>query len=118
MVLKRITKLGKGNVFFVIGADVEEEAPIAFLRIKGAVNGGATLVVANGRKTKLDRYGTVLPYRYGDEGRLLASLLNVVVNENLHDADASHRRPQNFSGWNMAHPRYTSRNTATTPEMR
>jgi hypothetical protein len=27
------------------------------------------------------------------------------------------RRPQNFSGWNIAHPRYTSRNTATIPEM-
>ncbi|MCA1554662.1 MAG: molybdopterin-dependent oxidoreductase, partial [Chloroflexi bacterium] len=71
-----ITKLGKGNAFFVIGADVEEEAPVAYLRIKQAVNGGATLIVANGRKTKLDRFGTVLPYRYGDDGRLLASLLN------------------------------------------
>ncbi len=37
--------------------------------------------------------------------------------ENLQNADASHRRPQNFSGLNIAHPRYTSRNTATMPEM-
>lgn len=82
-----MTKLGKGNAIFVIGADVEEEAPVAFLRIKKAVDGGATLIVANGRKTKLDRYATALPYRYGNEGKLLASLLNVVLNENLHNAE-------------------------------
>jgi hypothetical protein len=38
--------------------------------------------------------------------------------ENLQNADASHGRPQNLSGLNIAHPRYTSRNTATMPEMR
>jgi hypothetical protein len=25
-------------------------------------------------------------------------------------------QPQNFSGWNIAHPRYTTRNTATMPD--
>ncbi len=37
--------------------------------------------------------------------------------ENLENANASHCKPQNFSGWNIAHPRYTSSNTATMPEM-
>ena len=41
--------MGKGAAIFVIAGDVEEEAPVWFLRIRGAVKRGAALVVANGR---------------------------------------------------------------------
>src|SRR5262249_12165765 len=36
--------------------------------------------------------------------------------QNLNDADASHRTPQNFSGRNIARPRYTSSRSDTIPE--
>jgi hypothetical protein len=36
--------------------------------------------------------------------------------DNLENANTSHRRPQNFSGLNIAHPRYTSRNSETMPD--
>jgi NADH-quinone oxidoreductase subunit G len=75
--------MGKGAAILVIAGDVEEEAPVWFLRIRGAVKRGAALVVANGRETKLDRYTQGLRYRYGTETQVVLGLLNIVLAENL-----------------------------------
>jgi NADH-quinone oxidoreductase subunit G len=91
-----LPKLGKGNAVFVIGSDVEEEAPVAFLRLRQAKESGAALIVAHGRPTKLDRSGTSLRYRYGSEGQLLAGLLNVITAENLVNADFVASRTMGF----------------------
>jgi NADH-quinone oxidoreductase subunit G len=91
-----VAKLGKGNAIFVIGSDVEEEAPVAFLRLKQGKESGAALIVANGRKTKLDRYATMLRCHYGAEGQLLAGLLHVIVNESLANMDFVSTRTTGF----------------------
>ena len=75
--------MGKGTAIFVIAGDVEEEAPVWFLRLRGAMKRGASLVVANGRETKLDRYTQGLRYRYGTETQVVLGLLNVMLAENL-----------------------------------
>ena len=68
--------LKKGNVILVIASDLHEEAPLYWLRVKQAVERGATLVVLNGRETRLDGFAThVIHYRYGDETRAIARLL-------------------------------------------
>jgi NADH-quinone oxidoreductase subunit G len=60
--------MGKGTVILVIASDLEEEAPVWWLRVKGAAQRGATLIVANGRDTKTDRYAAhKVRYLYGDE---------------------------------------------------
>ena len=92
-----VSKLGKGSAIFVIGTDVEEEAPIAFVRLKQGKESGAALIVANGRPTKLDRFATMgLRYRYGAEGQLLAGLLHVIVAENLGNTDFVAARTSGF----------------------
>ncbi|MCS7060432.1 MAG: molybdopterin-dependent oxidoreductase, partial [Anaerolineae bacterium] len=49
--------LGKGDVILVVNADVEESAPVWFLRLRQAVvERGATLIVAHARSTKMHRY--------------------------------------------------------------
>jgi NADH-quinone oxidoreductase subunit G len=83
--------MGKGTAIFVIAGDVEEEAPVWFLRIRGAVKRGAALVVANGRQTKLDRYTAGLHYHYGTETQLVLGLLNVILSENLVKAQVAAR---------------------------
>jgi NADH-quinone oxidoreductase subunit G len=93
-----VTKLGKGSAIFVIGTDVEEEAPIAFVRLKQGRQSGAALIVANGRPTKLDRYANSLRYRYGAEGQLLAGLLHVILAENLANAEFVAARTSGFDG--------------------
>ncbi|MEN9562790.1 MAG: NADH-quinone oxidoreductase chain [Chloroflexota bacterium] len=61
-------KLGKGDTILVVASDLYEEAPIWWLRIKQAADRGATLIVANPRETKLDRFAKyTIRYAYGDE---------------------------------------------------
>ncbi|HNH26111.1 MAG TPA: NADH-quinone oxidoreductase subunit NuoG [Anaerolineales bacterium] len=61
-------KMGKGDAILVIASDLYEEAPIWWLRVKQAADRGATLIVANPRQTKLDRFAKyTIRYAYGDE---------------------------------------------------
>ncbi len=60
--------LGKGDAILVVASDLYEEAPIWWLRVKQAADRGATLIVANGRPTRLERFASyVIRYSYGDE---------------------------------------------------
>ena len=59
----------------VVASDLYEEAPIWYLRVKQAAERGATLIVANPRETKLDRYASfVVRYAYGDEVKTVQDL--------------------------------------------
>ncbi len=74
--------LGKGSAILVIGSDLHEEAPLWWLRVKEAAKRGATLIVANPRATRLDKFAAhVLRYAYGEESAAMASFLpNATVN--------------------------------------
>ncbi len=75
-------KMGQGSAIVVIAGDVEEEAPLWFLRIKGAVKRGAQLIVAHGYQTKLDRYARhSLRYNLGSESIVAFGVLNVLLSE-------------------------------------
>ncbi|MBP9500922.1 MAG: NADH-quinone oxidoreductase subunit NuoG [Candidatus Promineofilum sp.] len=50
--------LGKGDAILVVAADLHEEAPVWWLRVKQAADRGATLVVLNARATRLDKHAT------------------------------------------------------------
>jgi NADH-quinone oxidoreductase subunit G len=70
-----LADLGKGDTILVIASDLEEEAPLWYLRVKAAANRGATLIVANPRPTKLDRFASeVTRYVYGNEMNILRNL--------------------------------------------
>ncbi len=70
-----IGEMGKGSTIVVIASDLYEEAPIWYLRVKQAAQRGATLIVANPRETKLDRFALfVIRYAYGDEVRTAQDL--------------------------------------------
>lgn len=63
-----LADLGKGDIILVVASDLEEEAPIWYLRLKAAAERGAKLIVANPRPTKLDRYASErIRYNYGKE---------------------------------------------------
>jgi NADH-quinone oxidoreductase subunit G len=68
-------KLEKGSTILVIGSDLHEEGPIWWLRVKAAAECGVKLVVANARKTRLDKFAThCLTYQYGEEEKALREL--------------------------------------------
>jgi NADH-quinone oxidoreductase subunit G len=93
---------GADTAVLVIASDLEEEAPIWWLRVNAAARRGAKLVVANGRRTKTDRcavpassldprrgpQGThVLRYRYGTEVAVLNALLRAVLDAGLENKE-------------------------------
>ncbi len=51
--------LGKGDAVLIVASDLEEEVPIWRLRIKQAHDRGATVVVANARKTRMDDFASM-----------------------------------------------------------
>ncbi|MBN1452432.1 MAG: NADH-quinone oxidoreductase subunit NuoG [Anaerolineales bacterium] len=67
--------LGKGDAILVVASDLYEEAPIWWLRVKQAADRGATLIVANARETKLDKFAKfVIRYSNGDEIKTVQDL--------------------------------------------
>jgi NADH-quinone oxidoreductase subunit G len=82
-------RVGRDTAILVVGSDLEEEAPVLYLRVAGAERHGATVINAGGRATKLDRNATqVLRYRYGGAAHLLLGLLNVVLTESSAEGRA------------------------------
>ncbi len=84
------TDMGAGTAIVVIASDLDEEAPMWWMRVKQAADkmgatldkSKATLIVANGRKTKLDRYAThSIRYTYGDEINTMLALHHAAVGE-------------------------------------
>jgi NADH-quinone oxidoreductase subunit G len=68
-------ELGKGATIVVMASDLYQEAPVWYLRVKQAAARGATLIVANPRETKLDRYASlVVRYAYGNEVKAVQDL--------------------------------------------
>ena len=67
--------MGSGTTILVVASDLYNEVPIWYLRLKQAAERGATLIVVNARKTKLERYSKfAIRYSYGDEVETVAGL--------------------------------------------
>jgi NADH-quinone oxidoreductase subunit G len=74
-------RIGRDTAILVLGSDLDQEAPILYLRVAGAARHGATVINAGGRATKLDRRAThTLRYRYGSAAHLILAMLHVVLN--------------------------------------
>lgn len=68
--------LGKESVVLVIGADLEEEQPVAYLRLRKAAGRGAQILVVQSRTTKETGEATqVLRSQTGREAHVVAALL-------------------------------------------
>jgi NADH-quinone oxidoreductase subunit G len=71
--------MGAGNAILVVASDLEEEAPVWWLRVKQAAERGATLIVANPRPTKTERYAThIVRYPYGSEAAAVLAMVNTL----------------------------------------
>lgn len=78
-------RVGKNTTILIFGSDLDQEAPILYLRLAGAsVKRGVHVINAGGRKTKLDAQAqTSLRYRYGTAAHLALGLLASVVEQGL-----------------------------------
>jgi len=80
-------QVGQGTTILVIGSDLDQEAPVLYLRIAGAsTKRGAHVINAGGRRTKLDAQAqTSLRYHYGTVAHLVLGLLASAVEQGLVD---------------------------------
>jgi NADH-quinone oxidoreductase subunit G len=96
------TRLDENSAILVVAGDVEEQAPLWFLRLKTAAQRGAKLIVVNGRATKLDRYANHhLRIRYGSTPHLLLGLTRLVFDDEI-TVQHKERFQENLSGFGPA----------------
>lgn len=70
-----LQQLGAGDAILVVASDLHQEAPVWWLRVKAAAERGATVIVVNGRETRLEKYAThIIRYAYGEEVATLNKL--------------------------------------------
>jgi NADH-quinone oxidoreductase subunit G len=96
------TDLGRveqDTTILVVGSDLDQEAPILYLRVAGAsTKRGAHVINAGGRRTKLDAQAqTSLRYQYGTAAYLMLGLLASVVKQGLADTRFVDAKTTGFS---------------------
>ena len=65
-----LKEVGPETAILVVACDLEEEAPLWWLRVKAASERGAKLILINPRETKLDQYADhLIRYEYGGEAQ-------------------------------------------------
>jgi NADH-quinone oxidoreductase subunit G len=71
-----IGDMGPETAILVVASDLENEAPVWYLRLRSAAKRGAKLIVINPRATKLDNVAAhIMRYAYGEEVTALRSFL-------------------------------------------
>ena len=87
-------QVGRDTTILVIGTDLDEEAPILYLRVAGAATKqGAHVINAGGRKTKLDAQVSVsLRYKYGTAAHFAWGLVAAVIEQELVNDDRVNTR--------------------------
>ena len=95
-----INEIINARVLFVIGSNTTEQHPMIAMHMLDAVDRGATLIVADPRKTQLAEFAHIhLQHRPGSDVALLMGLMNIIVTEGLVDIDFVKRRTENFDSF-------------------
>ncbi len=80
--------MGEETAILVVGCDLQEEAPLWWLRVKQAADRGSKLIVLNPRATRLDKYAQhLIHYGYGEQTIAVLSMLNSLSKKHLDIQD-------------------------------
>lgn len=89
--------LEESDVIFITGSNTSEQHPLIARRMIRAARRGAKLLIADPREINLAEYAQVyMQQRPGTDVPLLNSIMNVIVEENLHDVDFIADRTEGF----------------------
>lgn len=103
-----IKEIGDAEFILAIGTNTTETHPIIGIEVKRAVRQGATLAVADPRRTYVaDLAQYHLQLNSGTDIALLNGLANVVIAEDLYDKDFVASRTENFEAVKEAVASYT-----------
>ncbi len=93
-----IDEFRNAGCIFVIGSNTPEAHPVIAIGIREAVvKNGAELIVADPREIELVRYAKFhLQQRPGSDVALINAMMNVIIEEGLHDEDYIKQRTEGF----------------------
>ncbi|MCM5572180.1 formate dehydrogenase subunit alpha [Burkholderiaceae bacterium FT117] len=96
-VSNQVSDVLKADFILVIGANPTANHPVAATWIKNAARRGATLVVADPRRTELARHASqVLQFRPDTDVALLDAMLHAIIDEGLVDEAFVRERTRDF----------------------
>jgi len=103
-----IKEIAGADFILAIGTNTTESHPIIGLQVKKALRQGATLAVADPRKTEVASLARHhLQLKSGSDIALLNGLANVIISEEIYDKDFVSQRTENFEALKEAVARYT-----------
>ena len=104
-----IAELEDTDCIFVIGSNTTENHPVIAARIKRAARyNHKTLIVIDPRRIDLVKHATLwLRQKPGTDIAVINGIMNVIINENLHDAAYIAERTENFEAMKETLAKYT-----------
>ncbi|MBI4823163.1 MAG: formate dehydrogenase subunit alpha [Nitrospirae bacterium] len=95
-----ISEIRDARVIFVIGSNVTEQYPMVGRHMLDAVDRGATLIVADPRRTQIAELSHLhLRHRCGTDVALLLGIMNVIIEEGHVEREFVRRRTENFDAF-------------------
>ncbi len=103
-----VNELEDAEAILVVGSNTTEQHPIIGEKILAAVGKGARLIVVDPRRIHLSGFAEIyLRPRPGSEVAYLNGLINVIINEDLEDADFIASRTEGFEELKKSVAEYT-----------
>ncbi len=103
-----IGEIKDARVIFVIGSNTTEQHPMIGMHMLEAKDRGATIIVADPRRTQIARFSDLhLRHRSGTDVALLNAMMNVIITEGLVDLSFIRQRTENFDPFENAVKIYT-----------
>lgn len=108
-----INEIKNCDFLFVIGSNTTETHPIISLEMRKALGNGATLVVADPRKTEIAELANVhVALKPGANIPLLNTMCNVIIAEGLYDKEFVANRTEGFEELRLGVANFTPENYA------
>ncbi len=103
-----IAEIAETDFIFAIGTNTTETHPIISLKVRKALNKGATLVVADPRKTEMAEMADIfIQHQAGSDLALLNAMANVIISEDLYDKEFVAGRTEGFEDVKQAVAKYS-----------
>ncbi len=114
-----IDEIRDGRVIFVIGSNTTEQHPMIAMHMLRAKDRGATIIVADPRRTQIAQFAHLhLRHKSGTDVALLNAMMHVIITEGLVDIPFIRQRTENFDAFEktvMAYSPETAERITTVP---
>ena len=103
-----IDEIRDARVIMVIGSNTTEQHPMIGMHMLEAKDRGATIIVADPRRTQIAKFSHLhLRHKSGTDVALLNAMMNVIITEGLVDVSFIRQRTENFDDFEKRVLTYT-----------